>query len=435
MNYAKACDILETASKLGSRPGLGNIRRLCALLGGLQDSLKFVHVAGTNGKGSVCMMTAAILQAAGYKTGLYLSPYLEDYRDAFFINGRKISKTAFARTVSAVHRQAERMAKEGMYATEFEILTACAFFWFHQSGCDAVVLETGMGGRLDATNVIKTPLVSVLMAISFDHTAFLGDTIKMITEEKCGIIKPGGITVCYPDQDKAAVDVIEKAVSEKENVIVMPEPGRLKIICSDLDGTHFVYRGLEAHVGLGGRHQAINAVTAIETADTLRKYKGFLISDDEVKCGLRAAYLPARQEVLCRYPLILLDGAHNLQGIKALAESINNNIIDKYIVVVMGMLSDKQYEQSIAIMAGLGDKFIAVRPDNPRALDKTCVANIAKKYSGNVTCHDDATETLADAVASCGRDGAVVICGSLYLGSSMRKAFYTAKTLAKKGSP
>lgn len=415
INYDQACCILESVSKLGSRPGLDNIIRLCELMGDPQDKLRFVHVAGSNGKGSTSAMVSSILQAAGYKTGLYLSPYLNNYRDSFYINSIQISQSSFADIIYSVYSQAKRMAEEGEYATEFEILTASAFLWFYQNECDIVVLETGMGGLLDATNVVKTTSVSVLTAITLDHTSFLGDTIEKITEQKCGIIKQGGTTVCYPELKQEPLEIIRKTAKIKGNNFTIPDIAQLAIIRSDFKGTEFRYCGEKLHVTLPGRHQVMNAITAIETVNALKQHNGFIISESTIKSGINNAFLPARQQVLSRDPLILLDGAHNLQGIQSLADSINDLIQHKYIFVVMGMLKDKQYEQSIEIMAKLCDKFIAVQPDNPRALDSEVAAKVAKQYCENVTKYDEPCEGLKDAKASCPKDGAVVICGSLYV--------------------
>ena len=421
MNYKEACDRIKEAHRFGSKPGLDNIVRLCALLGNPQDNLKFVHVAGTNGKGSTCVMIASILKAAGYNTGLYLSPHIKDYRDSFYINGSIISESDFAEIVSVVYAQSRLMEDEGLFATEFEILTACVFLWFSRKRCDVVVLETGMGGRLDATNVIKTPLVSVLTAISLDHTRFLGDTIEDITKEKCGIIKPGGTTVCYPVQEEVSWHVIKKAAAEKDNVLVVPDIKVLHIMSAGLDGVWFSYNGLKAHVALGGNHQALNAVTAVETVRVLQRDYGFKLSGDDIRDGLLKAYLPARQEVIRQSPLILLDGAHNLQGIRALADTLSS-MEKQPVAVIMGMLADKQYKECIALMAAQCDRFIAVRPDNPRALDAETVGDIAQAHCDNVMAYDDMQKAVDDAIGFCGRDGAVIICGSLYMTHHMRNA-------------
>lgn len=421
IDYDQACCILESVSKFGSRPGLDNITRLCKLLGNPQDKLRFVHVAGSNGKGSTSVMVSSILQAAGYKTGLYLSPYLNDYRDSFYINGEQISQSAFADIILSVYDQAKRMAEEDEYATEFEILTAAAFLWFYQNDCDIVVLEAGMGGLLDATNVVNTTLVSALTAITLDHTSFLGDTIEKITEQKCGIIKQGGATVCYPKLEQESLEIITETAQVKGNRLIIPDIVQVEITRSDFDGIEFKYRGENMHVSLPGRHQAMNAITAIETVNALNQNNDFTVSESAIKSGIHNAFLPARQQVLSRDPLILLDGAHNLQGIQSLANSINHLIRHKHIIVVMGMLKDKQYERSIEIMAKLCNQFIAVRPDNPRALNLQIAAKTAKQYCKYVSEYDDPIEGLKAAKASCPKDGAVVICGSLYLAGKILK--------------
>ena len=422
MGFSEAREYLNEVPKFGYDLGLNSVAQLCALLGNPQERLSFIHVAGSNGKGSTCAMVSAILQAAGYKTGLYLSPFLEDYRDSMYINGDKISKPAFASVISSAYSKAKQLSEQGVHATEFEILTACAFLWFEQSECDVVVLETGMGGRLDATNIVTNTLVSVLSAITLDHTEYLGDTIEQITQEKCGIIKQNRITVCYPKQDAAALQIIETSAKDKSNLFIVPDMHQYEMISSDFDGSHFKYRGADMHTSLPGAHQTLNAISAIETANALREHSGFAISGSAIAQGVNDAYLPARQEVLSRCPFVLLDGAHNLQGIEALAQIIKSQLSHRHITVVMGMLSDKQYERSIKIMAELCERFIAVPPDHARALDIDIAAGIASKYCDNTKAYSDISRAIEEAIASCPKSGAVIICGSLYLASKARKA-------------
>jgi len=333
-----------------------------------------------------------------------------------------ISKPAFAGVVSSAYNHAKRMSEQGVHATEFEILTACAFLWFEQSECDVVVLETGMGGRLDATNIVTNTLVSVLTAITLDHTEYLGDTIEQITQEKCGIIKQNRITVSYPKQDTRALQIIRDRARDKSNLLIVPDMHQYEMISSDFDGSHFKYRGDDMHVSLPGYHQTLNAATAIETVNALREHKGFAISNSTIRQGINDAYLPARQEVLCRQPFALLDGAHNLQGIEALAQFVRSQLKHRHITVVMGMLSDKQYERSIAIMAELCERFIAVPPDHARALDIETAQGVASKYCENTDAYSDVSEAAREAIASCPDKGAVIICGSLYLASKARDA-------------
>ena len=420
MDYAQAAERLKQTARLGWKPGLESVRRLCTLLGNPQDAVPTVHVAGTNGKGSTCAMIASALRAAGYKTGLYTSPHLTDWRDSFEIDGKKITQEAFACALTEVYVQADAMAAEGLVPTEFEILTACAFHWFARSGCDIAVIETGMGGRLDATNVIAHPLVSVITPISYDHLAYLGDTLTQIAREKCGIIKPGGVTVYAPDQPEEALRVIRETAEKSGNALIVPDAEQLKEVQIGTDGTSLVYRGIETHVRMGGAHQAANAMTAIEALIALRQ-RGFEITDAAIGQGISEAYLPARQEILREHPLVMLDGAHNLQGIESLAQTVRR-IPNRPLIVVMGMLADKQYAQSIEIMASLCDRFIAISPDNPRALSPEAAAEVARRSGVDVTAHERIEDAVRSAAAFAGTDGAIVICGSLYMADAARRA-------------
>lgn len=422
MDYREARDYIESSVKFGSKLGLDNITALCARLGDLQDKLRFVHAAGTNGKGSTCAMLASILQKSGYRPGLFLSPHMVEHRDSLFVNGDMMTEEAFAETITDVKAASDELVEKGVQATEFELLTAAALLWFHRSGCGIVVLETGLGGRLDATNMVKTTLVSVITAIAMDHMQFLGNTIEKIAGEKCGIIKPGGVTVSYPYQPEAALNVIKAAAAEMANDIIIPDPGQMETEDLGLEGIKLHYRGYSAHLHLPGRHQAGNAATAIEAALALRERYAFNIPDEAIISGLETAYLPARQEILSRKPLVLLDGAHNLQGIKALADTIQHGLAGRRLAVVMGMLRDKQYDECIGIMARLCDRFFAVRPDNPRALEAFEVAEAAKAYGCDAQAYDDVDDAVRSALEFCGEDGAVVICGSLYMADKMRKA-------------
>jgi dihydrofolate synthase/folylpolyglutamate synthase len=421
LKYTEACSVLNDAARLGSKPGLHNITRLCAMLGDPQDKLKIIHVAGTNGKGSTCRMLAQTGQEAGYKTGLFSSPFLEDYRDSFSINGAAVSKKEFAGAMQEVSAQARIMEAEGAPPTEYEMLTACAFLWFFRQGCDLVVLETCMGGRLDVTNVIKKPLACIICTISLDHTAFLGNTPLQIAAEKCGIVKQGCPVVAYPKQPRGVLDYIRKTAREKGCPFIVPQTGRIQIISADLFGTDFVYAEDTYRTAMPGEHQVLNAAVAIETAHTLTKQTSIALSEHDVRQGIQKARLPARQEVLAKDPLLLLDGAHNPEGIRALSKTIERHLHGKKIVVVMGMLSDKQTEQSISMMAQLCDTFIAVAPQSLRALDPQITAQTAKKYCAAVYSFKRISGALKKAVCTAGRGGAVVICGSLYLYPAVRR--------------
>jgi len=424
LSYSDAISFIESSKKYGSKPGLERITRLCSMAGDPQDGVPAVHVAGTNGKGSTSAMIASILSAAGYKTGLYISPYVEDVCECAQINGVSITHREFAFIAADIRKWAEQMAGEGAPPTEFEIETAIAFLWFRRSGCDIAVIETGLGGRLDATNVIKQPLVSVLTSISLDHTSILGGTISEIATEKCGILKPGDITVSYPLQPPDAQAVIAEYARKTENTLVLPDAGRIRFSHAGLDGTGIIYKGLNLHIPFIGRHQAYNAVTAVETALALRERRGFVLSDGNIADGIKNAWIPLRQEAVCRNPIILLDGAHNPDGLAALADTMKSGLAGRRLAVVMGMLADKEYQKSIALIAPLCGRFIASKPANPRALPSKAAADCAKPFCDDVSVEDNHFKALTEAVLYAGRDGAVVVCGSLYLAGQVRRAFF-----------
>jgi len=421
MNFSQACAVLAQAARLGSRPGLESITRLCALLGNPQNKLKIVHVAGTNGKGSVCQMLACIGQASGYRTGLFSSPFIEDYRESISINGKSISKAGFARMVGEIRPFAGIMEKEGLPPTEYELLTACAFLWFARKDCGMVVLETCMGGRLDVTNVVEKPLACVIGAIGLDHTAYLGDTVLAIAAEKSGIIKPGSITAAYPLQPPGVLELLRDTALKTGCPFILPNANRIRITARSLRGTDFFYEESPFHTVLPGEHQVLNASLAIETARALNASSALRIPEDAVRMGLSLACLPARQEVFWTRPLVILDGAHNPQGIRALAATIQEHLQGRRIIVVMGMLADKSYEEPVGVMAALSCAFIATSPESPRALDAAITAQTASKTVREVYLLPRIADALDKAMSLSGEDGAVVVCGSLYLALPARR--------------
>lgn len=432
MSYSDAMSFIEASKKYGSMLGLERISRLCALAGDPQDGAPAVHVAGTNGKGSTSAMIASVLTAAGYKTGLYTSPYIEDFCECVQIDGMPMPNGEFAEVAADIKTLAARIEGDEIPPpTEFEIETAIAFLWFRRSGCAAAVIEVGLGGRLDATNVIKRPAASVITSISLDHTSILGGTIEEITAEKCGIIKPGGITVSYPAQPYVALGVIKDRARKAENALIIPEAGKMEILSAGLDGTDIEYAGLPLHIPFIGRHQAYNAVTAVETLLALRERCGFVISNESIMGGIRNARMPMRQEVVCRNPVIILDGAHNPDGLAALADTMKSLLTPRRTAVIMGMLADKDYRKSIALIAPLCGRFIASIPQSPRALASEVAAECARAHCADVIIEDDYAKALAEAVRYAGGEGAVVVCGSLYVAGPMRKIYYEEPDLIK----
>lgn len=421
MTYDEATHFIKFFKRFGSKPGLENISKLCELLDNPQDTFNCIHVAGTNGKGSTCSMIASIYNCAGYKTGLFISPHLDSYLDSIKINGEIVSKDMFTSAVSLVKDCLDNIPDGIDNATEFEILTAVAFLLFSKAGCDIVVLEVGLGGRLDATNVIKNPLACVITSISLDHTDILGDTVEKIAYEKCGIIKSDGIVISYPNQYGSAFKVIKKSASLKNNLLFVPDTKLLSSVANSLYGTQVIYRGLPLFIPLVGRHQILNCLTAVETVCALREYRDISVKDEDIIKGIKDTSLPARQEVLHIKPYILLDGAHNPDGIKMLADTIKDSLSGKRVAIIMGMLKDKDFETCVSLIANLCTMFIAIQPESVRALKNTELARVARKYLSNVDVCDDYAEALKTAALHCGEDGAIVICGSLYLAGKMKK--------------
>lgn len=419
MTYEEALAYIEGTLRFGIKPGLARVQRLLARMGNPQEGLRIVHVAGTNGKGSVASAIAAALQEAGYKTGLYTSPYLEDFRERIRVDGAMVGREELAEEVERLQPIAEAVAGEGEQPTEFELVTAAAFAYFKRRGCDVVVLEVGLGGRFDATNVISTPLVSVITSISYDHTAILGDTLSKIAFEKCGIVKEGGVTVTSPDQAGEALETIMRICAERSNPLIIPNRSAAHVLREDIRGSEIEYGGQRLTLPLAGRHQIANFLTAYEALRALGP-RGLPVSAEAVARGFAKVRFPARLELLHEKPLVLLDGAHNPGGIRTLSDTVDRLLSGKRLVVVMGMLQDKDYTDSIAPMASRASAFFALAPDSPRALSAEETARVAGESCASVRAFPDYTGALRAAVEAAGSDGAVVICGSLYLAGHMR---------------
>ena len=321
MTYRDAVHKINSLLRFGMKPGLERIQALLDRMGNPQKQLKFVHVAGTNGKGSACALLSSVLREAGYRTGLFTSPYITDFRERFQINGEEIPEETLARILGRLMPMVEEMAERGEVITEFELITALAFQWFYEEKCDVVVLEVGLGGRFDATNVIDTPLAAVIMSISLDHTAILGDTVEQIAFEKCGIVKEGGDVVLYPDQEEGVYGVVAHAVQNHNGRLVLPSPSSVREVSSSIEGTVASYRDEEYQLPFLGAHQLKNAAAAFAALELLKE-KGYRISREAMQAGVAKAYIPARMEVLGRSPLVILDGAHNPGAARVLAQAL-----------------------------------------------------------------------------------------------------------------
>jgi len=412
MTYQETMDYIHSLQRFGSKPGLQRIGALLARLGDPQRQLKFVHIAGTNGKGSTAAMTASVLRQAGYNVGLYISPYVVDFRERMQYNGQMVPPDELCRAVEPVRRAAEELA--GDPPTEFEVITAAAFLWFVRRRCDIVVLEVGLGGRFDATNIIPPPLAAVITAIDLDHTQILGDTVEAIAAEKCGIIKPGTPVVSYPDQHPGALAVIMEHCAQNGSTLHMGNLRGVQVHSSDLSGSRVAVDGRELWIPLVGRHQIANCLTVLSVLEVLRA-RGWNIPPQAVEQGIAATRFPARLEILRQRPLVLLDGAHNPAGAAVLAQALQM-LGGRPLTAVCGMLADKDWHTAVGLVAPHCSRLIAVEPANPRALDPAILAAEADLYCPTHICR-----SLPEAWALAQSYGdAVLIWGSLYLAADLR---------------
>lgn len=426
MTYEESLTYIHSLLRFGMKPGLARIEALLKRMGNPQRTLRFVHVAGTNGKGSVCAMLSEILQCAGYKTGLTISPYITDFCERMQINSTPISHEELARQVERLKPLMEEISREGEPVTEFEAVTALAFRWFSEQGCDVVVLETGLGGRFDATNVIETPLCSVITSIGLDHTDILGNTYRQIAFEKCGIIKPDGITVSYPQQEEDALAEIMRMAALRRNTLRMGNAGALEVNRMTVEGSDVVYGRLPLHIPLVGVHQHDNAITAVEAAWALRS-AGLAIEDIHIQKGIAKTKWPARLEMLSKKPLVLLDGAHNPDGMRALVQTLKEVLTGRRIVAVMGMLRDKAYKEAAAVLAPLLEKAVCVTVDNPRALSGEALAEELRTHSVQTQAAKTLEEAISLAFEDVGEDDVLLVCGSLYLAGPARRQLLVSK--------
>lgn len=410
-----ALEWLQSLPRLSGEPGLDRMKALLAALGNPQKRGRYVHIAGTNGKGSVAAFTANILQKAGFKTGLTISPYVLDFRERFQIDGQMIPPETLERLAAKVRAAAETLAETPV---QFEAVTALALCWFDEEHCDVAVLETGLGGRFDATNAVENTLVAAITRIDLDHTELLGDTVEKIAAEKAGIVKPGCIAVTYPVQEKEALQAIAAACIREKADLVAPEAEDIHLRRGGLFENRMEYGGYEVNLALPGAHQACNAAMAIEIALALWR-QGLDIPDEAILEGLEATRFPARIEVLRRQPLVLLDGSHNPAGAAALAATLKAQRLPQKPAAVLGVLADKAAAE---MLRALGDSFstiYAVTPDCPRAMSAEALAELTSKELPEVPVYPCAD--LGQALdAALGLPQGAVICGSLYLAAQAR---------------
>ena len=418
MLYEEARVYLDHVSKYGSVLGLDSIKSLLGELGNPQNDLKFIHIAGTNGKGSVLACLSCILQAAGLCVGRYISPTVMDYMERFQINGQWMAEDELALFVPEVKKAAEKVEEEkGLTPTAFEIETAIAFLYFQKNACDYVVLETGMGGLLDATNIVETTEVCVFTSISMDHVGILGNTLEEIAETKSGIIKPGAVVVTAGQRNEV-LEVLKKKSEECGCRMYKASPERAVILEEGIMGQRFSYGRYEnLRLNLAGRYQIDNAVTVLEAVEALRNI-GARISEKAVREGLNKVEWPGRFQVLLKNPLVIADGAHNRDAIKRLAENTEFYLAGKKITAVMGVFKDKEVEVMTRIMAPhLAKVYTVDLPNRERTLEKEKLCQYLSAAGVWARPAEDIETALNLAIEDAGRDGAVLVFGSLsYLG-------------------
>lgn len=424
MTYPEALDWLEQVGRGGSRLGLDRVKAYLAKLGDPQDQIPMIHVAGTNGKGSVSACLSAILTRAGYRVGMYTSPHLDRFNERFRIRGEEISDADFAALVSQGRAVWETMEDK---PTEFEVITALAFLYFAQSACDLVVLEVGLGGRLDATNVIPTPLVAVIAKLGLDHTAELGDTLAQIAYEKAGILKSGSRAV-LDGRNTEVLAQLQAICRERACALTVTRPDRLTIARQEITGSTFSYGPWQdLRLALAGSYQPGNAAIALETVEVLRA-QGWAIPDDAVRAGLATVRWPARFELLCEDPVFLLDGAHNPDGVHAAVESLSACFPGQKLRLLVGFLADKDIPGMVAQLAPLAQELLVITPPSPRAMDEEdLVQTLARTFPAPVRGFASIQAAVDYAFATAKPGERFCALGSLYSAGTVRQAVRAAR--------
>lgn len=421
MKERQAMDYIKSIEGRGIVPGLERIRELCRRLGNPQDALKFVHVAGTNGKGSVSAYIATVLRCGGYRVGRYVSPTIFQYRERIQVNDRCISKEALGRLTERVKRCCDEMMAEGLQQpTAFEVETALGFLYFAEKRCDLVVLEVGMGGLLDSTNLVETTVLAVLTPVSMDHVQFLGKTLEEIAAQKAGILKRGCPAVSALQKD-GAMQVIQRRAEELGCRLSVVRQDKITHVKYGLERQCFSYGGYDGlEIGLAGRYQVENAALAVEALNVLAAC-GFPVAEQKLRQGFARTQWPGRFTVIAKNPYFIVDGAHNEDAAERLAESVRFYFTNKRIIYIMGVLRDKEYDKVIALTHSLADHVITVAtPDNPRALPAYELAKEVAKVHPSVTAVDSLEEAVEMSRLLASREDCIIAFGSLsFLGKLM----------------
>ncbi len=421
MNAEQAVAYIHSVFWKGAPPGLERAQTLLAKMGNPEKKLKFVHIAGTNGKGSTAAMTASILEKAGYRTGLFTSPYIYRFNERMQVNGRQIEDEELCQITEFIKPLADSMPQS---PTEFELVSCIAFEYFLRQKCDIVVLEVGMGGAMDSTNVIPVPEVAVITNIGLDHTEVLGDTVEKIAETKAGIFKENGHAVVYRSTPSVEA-VYERICAEKNITLHKADFDTLQEKSHDLFGQRFDCGSRkDLFLPLLGDHQLHNAAVVLSIVDALTE-QNWNISEDNIRDGLRDVSWPGRFDIVSRDPLFIIDGGHNPQCIDALVTNIRDYLQGRRVIALTGVLADKDYGEMYRPVMPYIEKFICITPENPRRLEaRELAVHLRRAGADGIAC-DTVAEGVKTAIAQAGRDGVVLCFGSLYTIGDIRNCLNT----------
>ncbi|MDD3394362.1 MAG: bifunctional folylpolyglutamate synthase/dihydrofolate synthase [Anaerotignum sp.] len=424
MNYQESIYYLEEEIGFASCPGLERITELMEALGNPEKTLKVIHIAGTNGKGSAAALLSSMLQESGLRTATYTSPHLETYNERFLINGQEISDEAFAKIMTRTKEACTQLVAQGKDApTLFEVITGAAFLYFAEENVDIAIIEVGLGGKYDATNIIENPILSIIMSISMDHTDFLGNTIEQIAAEKAGIIKKSCPLVLY-SQEELVYNIVKCRADTLEAPLYCPSDAKINISSQSLDGTvfdvkstSFAYDGL--FLPLLGQHQIQNCVTILEACEVL-KGSGFPLTEEQIRAGISKAFWAGRMEICKKSPMVVLDGAHNADGIRRLAENVNIYFKNYSITLVLGVLGDKEYEKMAELILPLANQVVFTEPHSERKLDAETLANITHHKELPFYIEPMLEKAYQTALNITQESGMILCCGSLYMIGALR---------------
>ncbi len=414
MDYQEALQFIHKTHNFSAKPSLSRIAELCKRLGNPQKDLKFIHVAGTNGKGSTVTMIACALEDAGFKVGKFTSPYVFDFRERIEINGQMIEKDELAKHTKTVLEASVDMDES---PTEFEIVTAIGFLYFKSKMCDYVVLEVGLGGRFDATNIIEKPEVSVICSISLDHTHILGDSEEIIAIEKAGIIKNGCPCVIYSNNSDSVTQVFKEKCRQMNAPLYTADINTLKILAPKDDKNIFDYKEIRYNTELFGEHQIYNALNAITALEILQ------IDTKHIVSGVNRACAHARYEIINQKPRIIVDAGHNRDGIDKILKSLKSDKKVGDVTVIFGMVKDKAYQYAIREIASVAKTMICLKPGSPRALSSFDMKNISEMFCSDCHGFDDPHKATELALKKAGKNGTILVCGSFYIIESVVKEF------------